>query len=69
MRLIAEAAGVKRARRRGAVDDSDDDSFGADDADWDVYKQMDPNNTDSGMEPPVGSGMETSGVVNSSRLV
>eukprot|EP00210_Caulerpa_lentillifera_P000628 g607.t1 len=40
MKLVAEAAAI----------DEDDDDFGADDRDWDVYKEMDRNHSDSDFE-------------------
>jgi hypothetical protein len=61
MRLLAQAAGgAKKKRggakaggpsgkqRRGRDGSSEDDGFGADDADWDVYRQMHPESSDSG---------------------
>ncbi|GMH33446.1 hypothetical protein BSKO_01280 [Bryopsis sp. KO-2023] len=42
MRLLAQAAGGEKLQK--------DDGFGIDDRDWDVYKEMDRNHSDSDME-------------------
>ncbi|GBG00222.1 hypothetical protein Rsub_12707 [Raphidocelis subcapitata] len=61
MKLLAQAAGGAKKKRgggkaggpggkRGRGDDSEDDGFGADDADWEVYRQMHPESSDSEVE-------------------
>lgn len=59
MRLMATAAGAEPApaggagakrRRGGAAAGDDDDTFGADDADWDLYRRIDRDGSDSEAE-------------------
>ena len=58
MRLMAAAAGAELPaaggpggkRRRGGGGGDEDDTFGADDADWDVYRRIDRDGSDSEAE-------------------